>query len=293
MKTSIYYFTGTGNSLYTARLIAQRLDAALIPIANAVQERVIEVESDVVGIVFPVYNHIIPHIVARFAGKLGRLEGKYVFAVCTYGDSPCISLRYLDSLIQKNAAGLSAGFAVKMPYNYINPDGLKGVFKPMILRKTDEGAIERLNAQCNAKIEEICDIVKERKQCDVQTEHRVIESIVDLLNLRDTLQKAFWLKAAGFGGKTDLPFIESVSVMDCGFSVGDACTRCGTCVRICPVGNISMAKEGPHWHHRCEQCFACLQWCPSEAIEFGLGTVGKNRYHHPAIAISDMINESK
>jgi len=23
----------------------------------------------------------------------------------------------------------------------------------------------------------------------------------------------------------------------------------------------------PVWQHHCEQCFACLQWCPKEAIQ--------------------------
>ena len=32
-------------------------------------------------------------------------------------------------------------------------------------------------------------------------------------------------------------------------------------------------KDGrPMWLHRCEQCMACLQWCPAEAIEFGRST---------------------
>ena len=51
-----------------------------------------------------------------------------------------------------------------------------------------------------------------------------------------------------------------------------------------------MTGKGPEWYHRCEQCFACLQWCPSKAIEFGPGMEGKKRYHHPDITVRDMIN---
>jgi MinD superfamily P-loop ATPase len=49
-----------------------------------------------------------------------------------------------------------------------------------------------------------------------------------------------------------------------------------------------MVDGRPTWHHRCEQCFACLQWCPEEAIQFGTETAGKDRYHHPDVTLADM-----
>ncbi len=45
------------------------------------------------------------------------LDEKYVFAVCTYGDSPCIALEELEQLVESCESKLSAGFAVRMPYN--------------------------------------------------------------------------------------------------------------------------------------------------------------------------------
>ena len=77
--------------------------------------------------------------------------------------------------------------------------------------------------------------------------------------------------------------------MDEAFHTDERCISCGICAQVCPVGNILMAGGRPAWHHRCEQCFACLQWCPEEAIQFGSGTSGKRRYHHPDVTLAEMI----
>ncbi len=50
-------------------------------------------------------------------------------------------------------------------------------------------------------------------------------------------------------------------------------------------------KEGrPCWLHRCEQCLACIQWCPREAIQYGKKTVRTPRYHNPEVTLKDMLD---
>jgi MinD superfamily P-loop ATPase len=66
------------------------------------------------------------------------------------------------------------------------------------------------------------------------------------------------------------------------------CDGYGICSRICPVDNIKMVDGAPSWQH-CERCMACLQWCPKEAIEFDENSIGRKRYHHPDVVISDML----
>ncbi len=43
------------------------------------------------------------------------------------------------------------------------------------------------------------------------------------------------------------------------------CTKCGLCVRLCPVGNIEM-KDYPRHDGRCEMCMRCFSFCPARAI---------------------------
>jgi MinD superfamily P-loop ATPase len=77
---------------------------------------------------------------------------------------------------------------------------------------------------------------------------------------------------------------------DKNFRVTDACNSCGTCEKVCPVGNIAITDKRPKWLHKCEQCFACLQWCPKEAIQCGKGAEGRKRYHNPYVKLSDLIH---
>jgi MinD superfamily P-loop ATPase len=50
-----------------------------------------------------------------------------------------------------------------------------------------------------------------------------------------------------------------------------------------------MNERRPAWQHHCEQCFACLHWCPAQAIQYGKHTAGRTRYHHPDVMAKDII----
>jgi ferredoxin len=80
-----------------------------------------------------------------------------------------------------------------------------------------------------------------------------------------------------------------VGKMDRSFRADGGCNGCAVCSRVCPAGNITMDKGKPVWNRRCQQCFACLQWCPSKAIQYGKKTHLYERYHQPEIAVKDMI----
>ena len=121
MKTVIYYFTGTGNSLAVAKEIAKELgDCELVPVAPLAGTAGDIIPSAArVGIVCPVYDMGLPVIVAEFAGKLGLAGTRYVFGIVTMGGTGVSALHQLDRIVKKkNRRGLDAGFAVKMPGNF-------------------------------------------------------------------------------------------------------------------------------------------------------------------------------
>ena len=286
----MYYFSGTGNSLVIARDIAIKTNGELISIPSIINKKSITTNADVICIVFPVYNGEFPLIIKKFICKIDSIDKKYIYGVCTYGDSPGLTMKYLDKLMKSCGGKLTAGFAVNMPYNYITPSFvLHDFFKSFVLRDI---AIEKQQAMFvhwKKKLETIYEFIHARKEGKFETGTEIITHIVNFLNLRETLGKSVWLKIGGFEEKTSLSFFESKQLMDYSFKYDNKCNNCGICTKVCPVKNIKMVGERPIWQHHCEQCFACLQWCPKEAIQFGNKTSHGIRYHHPDVKLSDMI----
>jgi ferredoxin len=290
----IYYFSGTGNSLFVARDLVEKINGELISIPSVMEREMIRLESDMIGIIFPVYHQGIPFIIRRFINKIDNLNDKYIFSICTYGDSPGISIKYLNEIIKSKGGKLAAGFSVNMPYNYITPSFVvKNFFKSFKLREISIEKQQEMFNNWKKKLKDIYEYIKAREEGEIETEAEVIENLVDLFNLREILQKVVWLKVAGFKGDKNIPFQESLQLMDYGFKSDEKCNNCGICSKICPVKNIIMDNGSPVWQHNCEQCFACLQWCPEEAIQFREGTSQGKRYHHPDIKLTDIMYYDK
>jgi len=64
------------------------------------------------------------------------------------------------------------------------------------------------------------------------------------------------------------------------------CTRCGLCVRLCPVGNIAL-DEHPVHDGRCQQCMRCVSFCPNGAISL----MGLRSGHYRAVSAEAILGE--
>ena len=60
-----------------------------------------------------------------------------------------------------------------------------------------------------------------------------------------------------------------------------AATGCGTCMRTCPMYNISMKDGKPLWGNNCAMCLACYHRCPAHAVMYGHTTRHKGQYRGP------------
>ena len=292
---TIFYFSGTGNSFYVAREIAERMEGELIPIVLLDNSENIELSTEITGIVYPDYHSSLPNIVKRFINRLVGLEGKYIFGVCTYaGAGPGLAITYLRELIELKGGNLAAGFAVRMPYNYIVPTFKFGNPIIQVKLKPDSKELKRKKfLECENSLKEIVDYVEQRRTGIFESSGELLLKIIDKLRLKDSLGTYMWMRIAGYSGETYEEFSENWRLMDHGFLVDDTCTSCRTCERVCPVNNIIMKENKPSWKHECEQCFACLQWCPQSAIQFGNYTRLDQRYHHPEVDVSDLFLDER
>jgi ferredoxin len=257
MQTVLYYFSGTGNSLKVTKGIASGLgNAQLVPVSKAVKEDV-SVTADKVGIVFPVYMWGPPAIVAEFIKKLnGKIGGKYVFSVATCGGFQAGASKLVKKYIRAQGGELSGAFAIQMPGNYTP---LYGAFS--------KEKQEKMFKSSESKINMIVDYVKNERKGMVENTFLPVDLLLSGLFYNISMSK--------------------IHGMDNKFWVQDTCTKCGICEKVCPAKNIELKDGKPAWNHKCEQCLACLQWCPVSAIEYGKSTVGRKRYHHPDIGASE------
>jgi len=271
-KVEVYYFSGTGNSLAVARTVAERLGGDLVPIASVMDREEIQSEADVIGITFPVYYADLPNIVRRFAEKLDSDETAYVFGVATYGGAASASLKSLTRILESRGKSLTAGFGVHMPQNAFR--------KPW----ENKRAIYR-RAERRAGF--IARSVEARRTGMHYTNLPLQLILTPFERFFHRMTVPYMEKISNTPSPSGLTLEELIPLADRSFSTTDACTGCGTCARVCPAGNIEILEGRPAWRNRCENCIACLNWCPTNAIRGGIVKTD-HRYRHPEVTWRDI-----
>jgi ferredoxin len=258
MKTIIYYFTGTGNTLAVARELAEELgDTKLIPLRQAMYYGGYTPKADAVGIAFPVHYLNMPEIVRQFVFNILFPENTFIFGLATCGERPGGALFRLQDLLVEKGYSLSAGYALVMPENYIGPIDLMG----------DAPRREQKLLAAKSRIPALAKAIRERV---ISVPEGNNSALLEL------------------GGRFTRHLATVVYDTPSRLHATAACNRCGTCQRICPTRNITVTPTGVSWGQDCTQCYACIHWCPQEAIQIGGRTTGKKRYHHPDISLGDM-----
>jgi ferredoxin len=258
MSATIYYFTGTGNSLHVARTIAEQLEGSrVVNIARSDELKNTDIKSDVTGIVFPVYYWNMPTIVQEFVKRLVLGPEDFVFGVATCGGKAGCSLLTLDRLLRERGSHLSAGYSLVMPDNaYI---GANLITPPAEREEAVRAADEKLG--------EIIASVKRKERRDLERAGGITSKVL---------------------GSLGSNFATYIYRLPRQFNVTDRCSHCGACVKICPVGNIKEVDNRMTWGNNCTHCLACFHWCPNTAVEIGRRSAAIARYHHPAVTINDM-----
>lgn len=246
----VFYYTGTGNSKYTAERLLSVTGGELISISECVKNESFEFslsEGEHVGFVFPVYCYTVPFSVQKFAKnlKINSSRDFYSYAVATCGESTGSALKTFSKLFS-----VSAMFGLPTVDNYLP-------FRPSA-PSSDE--VNEVLSRTDKSIDKII----------LQISKRAIGN----LN-----------KYEGKGAKL-LSFIAGRAYLKrrptADFVINDNCTGCALCEIICPTGSIAVIDgKATVVEPNCDLCFGCLHRCPNEAIDYKNTTAGKGRYINP------------
>ncbi|WKY48045.1 EFR1 family ferrodoxin [Eubacteriaceae bacterium ES3] len=248
----IFYFSGTGNSLHLAKVLAEKTGENLVNIAQTIDEGMLEFEleeNERIGFVFPVYAWAPPEIVLDFIRHLSLMgEVGYVFAVINCGGSEGKTTSILKKALEKKGMELNSSFTLQMPSNYIIGSDVE----------SQEEASKKLQAAAQ-KLIEIGEVVKNYKKGFFHTLPG------NMPGMKSKLAGSMFNQFARSTGK---------------FYANDECNQCGLCVKICPLHTISL-EDKPVWGKDCTMCLACINRCPKKAIQYGKNTEKRGRYSHP------------
>jgi len=274
----LYYFSATGNSFQLAKDYALALNAELLNITsivnNSLDKNIIETDANVIGFIVPVYFCGVPKIVCSFLEKLViKSKNPYVFAVVTYGGLKGSALNQIAMYLAKNNIKLNYGGGINTVGTYIKMYDIDYL-------KIDE-KLEKAKLKADKTLAEI----KAQK-------HKIVSPKI---NIFSKIMYNKYLK-------------ECENNSSC-FVVDASCVGCGLCSEMCPTQNIKAAAGAqvfspceaenetaeravtffrPGFSNKCQQCFACIHWCPKQSIQYTESTRGRKRYHNPKVSVEEI-----
>lgn len=236
MKNAIYYFSGTGNSFRAAQKIAMELgDTEIISMrVNPLAENTQNFER--IGFVFPVYHWTVPEPVVQFVEKLKVNKNAYIFAVAMPSIVLGFGLEKFASILEQKSCVLNYGRKVHSVANY------SIVYPPFPSAKI---VVPRTEKKLN----------KIAKEIKAKTFNKYKKAGFIVRSRYEKVMPQY---------KSLVPFA------DVPFTISAECVSCGLCSKVCPCKNIELVSKKPTFLHHCNNCMACVAFCPKRAIGYKL-----------------------
>ena len=251
----IYCFSGSGNCLDIAKNIAKELgDTDIVSIKKMPVIRN-ATNYKTVGFVFPCHGGGLPCDMEKYLGMLNVSFASYTYGVVSYAGYPGVGMAKLNKRIPLD-------YWNKISHHcsciWLFPHQL---MLPMLSAKKAQKRSEKL-------AKEIAQDIKKRV---------IIEESVPENAFNNLESKVF-------------PSLNMKKIAQ--FNVdSEKCTTCGMCEKLCPKGNIKISGGKAEIGTNCIGCLSCLQFCPTEAINIGKITIGRQRYHNANIKANELMKD--
>ena len=251
----VFYFTGTGNSLYVARA----LDTEIISIPQIRKQERLEFTAEQIGIVCPIYGHEMPLMVKEFLKK-ATFHTEYFYFVLTYGARHGGAAELAEEYLKEIGKKADYITSIEMVDNFLPVFDMKE-------QMAQEKHIEEHIAQIKDDIANRRCRIQEVKEEDRET-HR------GYLKMVNNAPETIWAK-----------FEVTEECVGCGL-----CTRAcpAGCIRL-------ENQHAVHTGEGCQACYACIHVCPKLAIRFQAPLTEKNdkaRYRNPHVSLKELLQSN-
>ena len=146
----LFYFTGTGNSLYVARQIEEKP----ISIPQILHQENLKFKDEKIGIVYPVY-----------AGEAPKIETDYFYLILTYGKDVTDAPECIARLLEEKGRHVNYIHSILMVDNYLPSFDMN---EQRAMNKNVEQQIQQALQDIQNKKEEIPDTSRKRFPCFCQ-----------------------------------------------------------------------------------------------------------------------------
>ena len=264
MTNIIFYFSGTGNSLAVAKSLAEKLTDTEVISVSATSENKILSDYDKIGFVFPCnYGHP-PQSILNFVKNMQTENHPKIFFIVTYAGTYGFALSDLARLLPSYSESEVRGFSVRMPGSHIlGYPAFPKFYQRMLFKRTPK------------RIDKIAYAIQHDKPARIKIKNP------------NSKKKTFFDSLVKSANK--LLGVKKIESTEANFFTMSSCVHCGICEKLCPVENITVSSEEVLFGNNCQQCMACIQWCPQAAISHPKISAKRKHYHHPDIKLDDMI----
>ena len=247
----IYCYSGSGHCLNMAKEIASRLGDTDIVLMRSFPEKTDASEARRVGFIFPCYGGGLPGHVEEYLKVIKIAPDAYKFAVEQFAGYMGCGLHKIDEIVGLDYWDTISNHSTCI---WLMPHGL---CLPPTSKENAQARVERKAMQVAAN-------VKAGKRSEKKPPEKKFFAAEDKVfsKMHPGRTKKFWVK--------------------------DDCIACGTCVRVCPRGNITLREKKPSFGTDCIGCLSCVQFCPKQAINVGRTTEGRERFPNPKVKAADL-----